>query len=909
MTKYYHIIFSASFSALLFLPAKAMATGFPDSFAEYFALQEKEVTATVAGDLNGITVLSDVSYEEFKLVNEKENIQSLRDYLARMYLTDTAVEIAVSDFLKGVKANPGCAVALSQCLVTPNKGELAYLFDYEQQLLKIFVSPELLSESLAELGFYSPVKEGLAVINDSRLYLDSNMEDDFGVTFSNDTLIGLPVGYVAIDSQISKDSSEIYSAYYNLEYGRHRFQLGQTNGGFRSFNTTDFLFNAAGYDYAGLAWGSSYNLTKSVKGHSQSIYFFAPQNGLLEVYNGDRLLLTRNVTQGRQVISFSELPSGAYRITIKLKIGSTVAFEEERQVVNNQSFSLSKGAWDFYNAVGRFDDLEYTGNGDVRPVKYFGLGSLSYRVSDSLLIAGALTKSQDELYAQVGGSYYFRDLFNSTVTFGYFDVGDYFLSSTFDLSPFYLTWDRYKQNLKNGSSSLAYQLYGDSSFNELTVGVSGSLWGGFGYINYMQSQQLGAPYSGAHKTTNNAINGSWSHDFWGGQITINAGANYNKEYSTDYNIGLSWRRDLTQNSYLNLSSYFNQDGFSQASTDIYHNSTVGDWFVNSGVRTSFDDKHQASVDGSFSASGITRYSDNQIYGHISSKGSKSLSVSMQNTQILTSNGIHISTDNSESYLHVQTDRELSEKDRLFYNLSGDGGDAFRGPLKNNDSLIAISPYQYTHLLLDGETSYLDLSKDRAYFFSQPGSVYHFQTQLYPLKSQIFILSDMDKEPVSTLECRGEGCVSVEPLSNDGVFRVNYRNGANFELYSAQNLCISAWGALEQPYTQAYCLPGIKDEDALLAYKQKEARDIKKILFYLGRFDNEEAAQKIIDELKQAKIETKSIKVDPDLYVYATHPKTLTPKQHSTLLNLNAYVLEDTRSDSKFVTSRGFNYDF
>ncbi|UKA03999.1 TcfC E-set like domain-containing protein [Photobacterium damselae] len=864
--------------------------------------QEEEVNVIIAGDLKGTIVNASVNYESFTLLPSGR--EELSHYLEQQMLKKEAIEDIISTLNSGVSANPGCVSNYEECVVSPGINGVSYLFDLDNNLLKMFVSPELISNSSSATEYYSPVKSDIALINKSNLYIDSDLESEPTMTFSNETLLGLPVGYVFADTQYSDKNKtfDVYSAYYDTEYGPNKIRLGKVDTSSLSFNTTDFLANDANYDSVGLFWGSSYNLAKTQGGNVQKIFYFAPQNGLLEVYKGDRLLFTKNVAQGRQSILYSDLPSGAYNITIKLKVGSQLAFEENRQVINNQKYSLPKGNFDFFASIAQFDASRY-GSYSADSHNIYAKGGISYRPFDAFLIAGGLTSNGSELYSQLGGQYYYSDVLSLVGHGGYFTSGSRYYSSELLISPFSLSWSQYHVGdvLKPGLSA---QLYGDDGYNKYSIGISGTLANGFTYVSFNQ-------YSYKDYTID-TLSGSWSHTLLGGTFSVNA--NYNKHDSNkdpdQYSIGLSWSRALGDSLNTTISAYSDQAGFNRVSSNVGVSTKYHDWFLSSNVSSALISGNDALFDASFAASGHNNYAKGQFYGFVNNSGGRALSATLSNTQVYSRDGVFLTDKNAHTYINIETQGTYSDDARVFYNISKNGRSASREQMKGMEVYVPTEEYQYTQIILDAETSDLELANDRTQFFTQPGAIYRLNTDVYPLESKIYLLSDIDQKPIQSLSCKGQGCVSVEPLSNDGVFRVNYRVGQKFELFSAKNLCVSPWGENRNSFTSGFCLPGISNDESLVAYQREidNADKVRKVLFYLGRFDDQDAASRILDKLKQANIEVKAITVEPDLYVYAKDPGVLTVAQQDLLQSLNAYVLDDLQ-DAELASSRGIDYDF
>ena len=105
-----------------------------------------------------------------------------------------------------------------------------------------------------------------------------------------------------------------------------------------------------------------------------------------------------------------------------------------------------------------------------------------------------------------------------------------------------------------------------------------------------------------------------------------------------------------------------------------------------------------------------------------------------------------------------------------------------------EKLINLPIYTNTTFALDTDSKNIEASTKKSELFVMPGTYHRLESQIVPLNSQIFVLSDAQGDAIKMVQCFGQGCKNVEVLSDDGVFRVNYRPNLSFHLMSGNLNC-------------------------------------------------------------------------------------------------------------------------
>nr|AKN35921.1 CFA/I fimbrial subunit C precursor (Colonizationfactor antigen I subunit C) [Vibrio splendidus] len=331
----------------LFVTTVCASTNYyPEEFQDFFVETPQKIYVVVAGDKGGEDVNALVNYDTFRLRDHPTDIQVFSQFLEGKGLNDRAVKRIVSDMQRGVSSDESCGGRLSSCVPDTSDGQTKFVFDFDSSSLKIFIAPHALRDDLDEVMYESAINRQQAIVNWANLYAYTDLSQQEQVTLSNQTTLGLPMGHLYFDTEYTSSDNEfdVYTALYDVEYEDLRLQAGRNRYN-PTFNSTDYLNNGASFmgDYIQL--GSSTNLLKGKESAQQRIYFYAPQNGQLELYRDDRLILNKVVSEGKQYISYADLPKGAYTATLLLKVAGKTVLTETRQIVNNNQFSLKKAAW------------------------------------------------------------------------------------------------------------------------------------------------------------------------------------------------------------------------------------------------------------------------------------------------------------------------------------------------------------------------------------------------------------------------------------------------------------------------------------------------------------------------------------------------------------------------------------
>lgn len=866
---------------------------YPLEFADFFTEKKETVEVAIAGEQKTSKIKGLVTYDSFKLIENKDNQRKLRSYLIERGLTEKSIDNIFSTLTQGIAANPGCQSLISVCIPEDKVGTAEYTFDFDKKLLKLFVSSDMLMVKNEKNEYHETIKENKALIVSSDLYFSVNGQGQDYFNLNNNLVWGLPAGHISAETQYSQDNDDldVYEAVYDVNVKNHRAIVGYQDQNQKALNSTDFL--DYGLDLSGYAatLGTSKNLLKGSNSTHQKINFYSPESGQLEVYRGDRVLVSRFVAQGQNVITYDELPYGIYNIVIKVKRGNEDVLTEERNVVNTKDFDLAVGDYDYRAQVGYLEDINNKSarfddeiNDDSR---YYGRLSSTTRLNESLLLGGGVSVSQDDTQFQIGANWAFDERLTTQVNSSFFSSGAMNHFASVSYSPFFVSGTY--TNTLGAEGDFAALLLDEKESTEWNVGVTGDFFGGTAYLSYYAANEKNE----TGEFENDSINANWSRDIFKGTLSINSSYMVYGEHQDSWSTNITWSMPLGEDTTSRTGMYFDEEGLEYSQSSVTYSKSYDDVNVSATAGAKIG---QNNVESEVSASvnGHSRYLGYSTHGYASDTGERNLSGNLTTTQVISAQGVHSTYKRGKSFiaLEPQVEGQLKDDTVMSVNLSKDGSFSYRDNVSvGQNDLIELTPYSDMELELDADSYNVEIENNREKHFVRPGTFFPLNSKVIQLQSQIFVLNDMNGQPVKFVNCIGDGCKDVETLSEDGVFRVNYRNNQPFKLVSEKTLCVYDESLIGQSYIQAYCLGGLEETGSLV--NNHGSSNSTENLVYIGKYESVEEVETIVGQISKVGLKTKSIEVGSARYLYVNYTDRYTTAQRSLLESLEAYAILDT----------------
>ncbi|EPS8830563.1 TcfC E-set like domain-containing protein [Vibrio parahaemolyticus] len=903
-----------------FISFSSYSAEYPLEFADFFEPHSERVEIVIEGLHKSEYLTAMVSYDSFAISGV--DVELFKQFLLRQDVEKNVADQIAKQLENGVAANPGCKRALSACIPNDIPGKAEFVFDYDEKLLRVFISSDMLVKRTGEKEFYNPMKAQGALVNWSNLYVYAEDEVQ-NINWINETQIGLPIGYLSFDSIYrytgENHKFEFNRAIYNYELDSYRAILGYQDSNSISLNSTDFLNNGADYSGVSASFGSSSNLVKGKKGTQQRLIFFVPQGGQLEVYQGTRLLLSKVVGAGEQSIGYDELPNGTYVVTLRVKQGTSLVLEEHRQVVNSASFTLPVGEWDYRIDIGRlesdFNDAE-TNGGESHTVdnNAYARGLASYRPAERWLVGTGLVSNGQNTQWLLGSRVSLSNELNLQYTAGFMANGDVYQFGQINIGPLFVNARKFEHEDLKRPDDLSTLLYGSNEFNEYGVGISGSWLLGRTFANYYRFENK----SNSAETTSDNLSLTWTHPLFGGDFSINSTYSLNDDGRDSWNTGLSWSRRFGESFQGDVGANFNNSELAYLYSDASYSYSGDDWDSTSrvGVRQyqSGDGSNKGSIisDASIAFNGRNDVVQYDAYGYVDTQGERSISGSISGTQLLSKDGASLTSKRGQAFVELAPKWDHISERKLDVDVSYQAlknGKYWYDETLNvgKNILIDLPIYSEVEFELDTESQNIDSDLKESNVFAMPGTYYRVNSEIVPLEAQMFILNDMNGEPVSHARCIGDGCKSVDTLSNDGVVRVNYRPNTTFKLISDKRLCVYNPDLIGERYIQAYCLPGLESLDGTLVREGQvpyisTGRD-QEPLVYIGKYESSDDVESILVRLQDVGLVSKSISIGSAQYIYVQYHEAYTTAQRSLLESLDAYVILDSINTKQLFTAR------
>ncbi|MGR5446913.1 TcfC E-set like domain-containing protein [Vibrio jasicida] len=864
---------------------------YPKGFQDYFVESEANVTVTLGDIKDSKSIPALVTYEQMRLIADDAGYREMSRYLTERRLKTSAIEQILGDLTKGVVTDNECHGRLSSCSVSV--GELTkYVFDYDALVLRIILANNELDQTISDDDFVSPISKENGVVNWLNFYANSDFENHHYAALSNALIVGLPLGHINVESQVNTDGdAELYQALYRAElWGNNRFQIGRSRYN-ASFNATDTLNDYAQLSGESLYLSSSRNLFKGNARDYQRVYFFAPQAGQLEVYRGEQLLFNRLVSQGSQYISYAELPKGSYQLNLVLNVGGAVLVNETRQVVNNDNYALGEGEWDYALGLGQWDEVK--SESEARYLRAL----TAYRWDDHWLTSAGITTNRDEQYYQLGAQYYFGEALEAHYNFGWFSNGGSFQSGRLSFAPLFVDYRFSKPS--DSPQNFSQYLYGGSRYQDVGVGLSGPLFKGSGYLRLSwyetQSNFVSLTTSGDQYMAF----GGWASPFLGGVFDLSLQYNRQADRDDNYSVMMAWSLPLGDKYTASTMLSVNQEGKVESHNTLSASHSQGNWssYGSAGLQILSDRSLQAAVSGTLS--GKTDWAKTNAYVYVNDRGIKTFSTSFSGTQAFAGGRVMLTPERGNAFIQVSTEANqdknqkplksyVSYSDRLSQRFSLEGKE-----------VVALNEFQTYQVKVDASGYPVELDNNERQGFVYPGTVVFMDANITPLSTMILILDDLEGQPIKEVQCRGVGCVDVEPISDDGIFRVSYRENMAFEVVSRHGMCVFEITS-RAASAKGYCLPGIEflhsngnlnHSKKFVNFAQYFNSQVSSKWLFLGRFDKAKGIE-LIENINEGFSRFQHKIVGDYLYLYVREPDRLTPSQQKKLSEYQVIVLEE-----------------
>ncbi|HIF9469156.1 TPA: TcfC E-set like domain-containing protein [Photobacterium damselae] len=873
----------------------------PDEFKELYSFKNKKVRLVGIDGEQSTNILLSVNYNSVKLpsVNRDNSKNKLKKFLLSNNLSYSLIDLIIKDLSIGVENDSRCVGRLSECILIPEK--YSFIYDYDENALYIKVNKSFLKEIDSKKKYAEYKNNNAGLINHFNLYVNKYEDRDGNLSINDESIFGIRYGYFKSDFVFDineSDKFKLYEGSYNLDFNNKRVSIGHFEDGL-TFNATDFLQTNNQYSENSLNFGSSENLLLGDKSNYERLFYYSPSNGELLIYREDRLVLHKNINEGQGFVSYSELPKGRYQVRIDTVVAGKVINSDTKQIFNSSSNSLAKNDMDFLLSAGVFeksDKSELRASNDKIDSfdnQLFYKGAIAYRPFNFLTIGASSLMSKDDYYGRLGLIAYLP--FDSKLTL----VGTYFdqvthLDAQVSMSNFNVQYEEYKNTDDN---ILAQYMYGESSYRELNFTSNFQFkYGQSAYITY-----------GLHEQ--DSINLYPSYDYW----TLSTGIyspfifSSSVDVSMDYDSSsedilttINWsipfgdKHDIrTISSVRTQNMELNEFRQSIEASNFINNKNINSSLT---VGSSYTDyAENIKTDASLSVNGSNDHVRGSSYLYIDTDGTKGFSGSISSSQLITRNDIKLTNKKADAYLIVNARTNHLNETSGFVTLKKNGKQQSKNYIYGSQEIYPLNSYDSYNAFLDSESvSLYNSGNDSFNGFIYPGTIAKVDAKLSKMVSFISSFSDIYEDDITSLECKGDGCVSVEELTT-GVYKISLMEGLNFELKAGDNRCIIPH-LYQNPdnlnFGNNYCLPKLEPADSILLSKDGEEHNI----YYVGVFKGIEKLTISLDKLVNNDTRVLEKTIGSYKALYLESKRKLTNEQSFILNNLSSLSMANISID-------------
>nr|WP_253825767.1 TcfC E-set like domain-containing protein [Vibrio sp. RE86] len=822
-----------------------------------------------------------VSFETIKLDGtNQDSINSFKQYLEKNAISREFQQKILDDLLIGLDDRNLCLGNISECQIYPETYELVH--NYNDKELYLFVAPEVLSyQSRSSANkYHNAESKNNGLINSFDLFVSAYEEQDSLVSLNDDTILGLPYGYLKSDVNVtnSDSGSEVYEAAYHLDVDAYSIKAGHFE--FEpEVNSTDFLNNTARLSQNSILFGSSEKLLVGGVNSDKMLNFYVPTSGSVQVFRDDRLIYQNNVSEGQNSISYNELPRGRYEARLEVSSGGEVINSQVYQVYNSNSDSLAEGELDYVFSAGMFADSNFQNESDIVSVENdpYAKFLANYQVNRSFQIGiGGLVSDLGSMKT-VGGAYNLIDLnLTAEAVYSQFDNASIV---TANLGVPYVNVSYEELNNKNGDPVASF-MYGHADYARLSINSS---------YSFDRGQSIYAVYSLNNDTSLTGINAGEEQESqfvsvgYSTPTILDSRLNLNVDYTDATNetsLSLLWTVPLSEAVDAITGVTSSDTAISQFKTTVRRSDLIDSDSFNTSLEVSNTyDRGQNDMyqDALLSADGSNEYANMNGSISLSTNSGSGINASLSSSQVATKSGIYVTNRKAPAYTLIDIDEKESEdrmgEEKGYFALKKQGKDNSQFIVYEDQTIVPLQDYSAYSATFDSESVDLFNSGDSEVdLFSHPGSVATLAPKISRVVSFITSFNDIAEKPISSIECTGEGCLEVNEMT-DGVYRVTVLEGLNFELTSKNSQCLLPYkftSTNQLNFGQNYCLP-IADSQQMHTVK---IEDETLHAYYLGAYQTSDELTKAVIKLESLgyKLIQKSVGEFKAIYIARTDEK-------------------------------------
>ncbi|MFV8434023.1 TcfC E-set like domain-containing protein [Vibrio owensii] len=715
-------------------------------YENMFKMERKTLSLQVAGvDGVDLEVDGDLSYYEAKIPASKQVVS----YLIDIGMQESSAESIALMLAEGVKNSDQCVGNRSSCLVSSLN--VQFVVDYYNAMVRIFPTSTMFSKPEVDIRLTPSISGGFV----SQFYGNVSYMDDAQYYVNSDNVFGLGFGYVSGSVRLNETQNVLEKLNYTYEGDGFTSSIGLMDGnqslGIASQGrliTSDYI----GYAFSNKDALQLRNLSE------RSVNFFSSIEGDYEVLKEGEVIHRGFARAGENKISYSQLPQGAYRISIQVKHNENMLVIGEDYVTNINNYQA--GEVSYYLRTGLLKDYRY----DAHDV-FFADSGISIPMTDMSSVTANLALIDDSLF--VGGGAYANFLRANASASAY--VSDEQFQATFALY--------------SGMFNLNGSYDFDRSNVDLAIKESASLftglshqWGDFNFnVNLGYTNNDDVEYM-----SYNVGVGYFSPKGWSLQTNVT------NPYD-DIQVQMVVNIPLAYGAHNSLSAFTHDDDVTWRNSLSGSYNLSDDLSVNGTVNTDFPSHQTSQTDIRLGANYSSEYvSSSANVNKIGEK--KGFSSSISTTAYVTGDGLRFKSSLSDenTFIEVVSKNGTPINGRL--KIKDSLTQSTQEVFVNSDETIKIKDYSRKKLIYEFDSYEYRLidanMKSGVELDFTPGKVHQLIIDQAPIGNVLVVWNPaLSDAPI----CEGDGCIEQQKI-NAHVSRFVVMPNTNVRIKGGSMVC-------------------------------------------------------------------------------------------------------------------------
>ncbi|MGF1683981.1 CS1-pili formation C-terminal domain-containing protein [Photobacterium minamisatsumaniensis] len=907
----------------------------PEGFDDLFEL-ERVNARIIINDEASVTLPAMMGLGSVTVIVEDK--VALAEFFERQYVNAKLSQQIVSDLVRGVNDSVHCKGRRATCQIAESGwNTVQYVVVREQKTLRVIVPDSGMATVQSQERYIDDKTGENALVMHHRLSADGGSEGSPQLYYQNEAFLGLYGGYIRADLNATTDEDNSEGAYVYLDElaanyltGEHRIKFGFTSENVpRVWNGTAFLDTEEDLSVLEASAGTTRELKFKNSTQRPRIYFSITQAGRLFVRREDGTpVFEQNVSAGQNFVSYDDLPNGISTLTFEVRAGERVLYEQVHKIYNTTSSQMASGEWDYFFAVGKLYDQEVVSNefvaNQIEDYQYeaFTEARAATQLTQDLKLGFGVFNTAQDYFAKLAFTYQPIADFAWEGLYGHFSDESYYLQSTLTFLGVRFNASRFTDRTDTPQEmTFSNYLFGYGSNSQLTAGYAHPVGAGRAYISYSYFESEGLDSIMLDNDDEilsryESLTAGYTFSAWQNS-TVDVSVTYSDDEDTlgmesdEFAFALSVSLPLSRSAYASYS--LNLDENSQSHRIAAGNSyTISpDASVSLEVGSIYDGFDGGDDDLSVDASASGYYGNDYLSGSAFTYGdddSFNVSANINASSVVTLDGIYQTRKRAESYLLVENvgagsaaSIDKGQSDFLTVaNLKGNGDSAGRLLLDSDEVIYPLARYQEYQVTLDEAASdYHNRGESGTAASSYPGTMVRLNVDMREIKSYISIFNDIEGNPVDMVECRGEGCVGVEVLT-EGVFKFRVSAGLPFELRTSAQRCLipSPDTFSTQNLGQNFCMPVFDEEEGGLRLSRGEGGGY---FYYVGEFNDTSVIETYEKSLQGEPLTFIRHQVGKRIFLFIETTERLANVHRQTISALGQYALEETLNTPTFVS--------